>query len=86
MDDAMRSDEPGNSAALLMGLLLGGLAGFSAMLLFAPQSGRKTRAQIRQTSSALQDRTTDTFDDLVTLSRFDHRKILSGRRETTENG
>jgi gas vesicle protein len=44
----------------------------------APQSGKKTRAQIEQESTKLQDRAADTYDDLVILSRFDNRKILTG--------
>jgi gas vesicle protein len=67
-----------NSVSLLTGLLFGALAGFGATMLLAPQSGRKTRAQIEQESTKLQDRTIDTFDDLVALSHFDNRKILTG--------
>ena len=71
------TDKPG-SAGFLTGLLLGTLAGFGTMLLLAPQSGRKTRAQIGQESVKMQGRATDTYTDLVTLSRFDDRKILAG--------
>ena len=67
-----------NSVSLLRGLLFGALAGFGTMLLLAPQSGRKTRAQIGQESTKMQGRATDTYTDLVTLSRFDNRKILTG--------
>ncbi len=78
------SPESRNSAGLLTGLLLGGLAGFGAMMLFAPQSGEKTRAQLKQKSAELQERAIDTFDDLVVLSHYDHRLILAGTREKTE--
>jgi gas vesicle protein len=61
---------------LLSGVFLGGLAGFLAMLLFAPRSGESTRASILQTSAQLQDRAVDTFDELVILSQFDNRRIL----------
>lgn len=74
-----------NPVGLLAGLLLGGLTGFGAMLLLAPQAGKRTRAWIGQKSTELQARATDTFDELVTLSHFDHRKILAGAREKTEN-
>ena len=73
-----------DSAGLLTGLLIGGLAGFGAMLLLAPQSGKKTRAQIKQKRTELQVRATDTFDDLVTLSRYDNRKIVVGTRKNIE--
>jgi gas vesicle protein len=67
----------------LTGLLFGALAGFGTMMLLAPRSGKKTRAQIGLKSIELQDRATDTYDDLVTLSHFDNRKILTRAQELT---
>ena len=67
-----------NSVSLLLGLLFGALAGFGAIMLLTPQSGKKTRIQIGQESTKLQDRATDTYNDLLILSRFDNRKILTG--------
>jgi len=46
-----------NTKNVLISLLLGGLTGAALMLLFAPQSGRQTRAQIYQRSIQLPDRT-----------------------------
>jgi gas vesicle protein len=80
MNNAVRTndtDEP-SSAGFLTGLLFGALAGFGTMMLFAPKSGKKTRAQIGLKSIELQGRATDTYDNLVTLSHFDNRKILTG--------
>jgi gas vesicle protein len=87
MENAIRTNgtELHDSVGLLTGLLIGGLAGFGALMLLAPQSGKKTRAQIRQKSTELQDRATVTFDDLVALSHYDNRKILAGTREKTED-
>jgi gas vesicle protein len=87
MDNSIRTNgtDGRDSAGLLTGLLIGGLAGFGAMMLLAPQSGKMTRAQIKQKSAELQDRATDTYDDLVTLSHFDQRQILVGTREETKN-
>jgi gas vesicle protein len=86
MENTVRTNgtELHNSVGLLTGLLIGGLAGFGTMLLLAPQSGKKTRAQIKQKRTELQVRATDTFDDLVTLSHYDNRKIVVGTREKME--
>jgi gas vesicle protein len=80
MDNAAHIDDTDkpNSAGFLIGLLFGALAGFGTMMLFAPQSGKRTRIQIEEKSIALQNRATDTYDDLMTLSHFDNRKILTG--------
>ena len=87
MENTIRTQDSSSydSVNLLTGLVIGGMVGFGAMLLLAPQSGRKTRDQIRQKSTELQSRTFDTFDDLVVLSHFDNRKILSGTRGKAEN-
>lgn len=79
------SGRPG-SLGLMIGLLLGGLTGFGMMMLLAPQSGKMTRDQIGQKSIELQGRATDTYDDLLLLSNFDNRRILSGTRQYTHNG
>ncbi len=59
----------------LVGLLVGGLAGVVATLLLAPQSGKKTRAQIRQTSTELRDQTVKTVDGAVAQARGKARQI-----------
>jgi gas vesicle protein len=47
-----------NMRNVLLGLLFGGLIGAIAMLLFAPQSGKRARTQIYQEGIELRDRTT----------------------------
>lgn len=47
-----------NTRNALLGLLIGSLTGATAMLLFAPQSGKQLRTQIREESIQLRDRTT----------------------------
>ena len=86
MDHAVHTNDTDklSSAGFLTGLLFGTLAGFGTMMLLAPKSGKKTRAQIGLKSIELQDRVTDTYDDLVTLSHFDNRKILTKTQELTE--
>jgi gas vesicle protein len=61
----------------LTGILVGGLAGAAAMLLFAPQSGKRTRAQIRQQSRELRDQAAETIDDAVTQARTTSHELTS---------
>jgi len=87
MDNAVHTndtDEPSLAGFFIKGVLFGALVGFGTMMLFAPKSGKKTRTQIGLKSIELHDRATDTYDDLVTLSHFDNRKILTGTQELTE--
>ena len=65
---------------VLIGLLIGGLAGAATMLLFAPQSGKETRAQIQLKSRQLRDRTTDVIKNTITQVRSDAHEITSGVR------
>jgi gas vesicle protein len=86
MDNDIRTNDRDtrDSTGFMTGLVFGMLAGFGAMILLAPKSGKKTRAQIGLKSIELKDRATDTYDDLVTLSHFDNRKILTGTQILTE--
>ncbi|MBN1923068.1 MAG: YtxH domain-containing protein [Anaerolineae bacterium] len=54
---------------LLVGLLAGGLVGAAAMLLFAPQSGKKTRATIQKKGLSLRDQATKTVKGASTQLR-----------------
>ena len=69
----------GNSArygwGLLAGLLVGGLAGAGTMLLLAPQSGRKTRAQIQQNGIELRDQAVKTVEGGVAQASSKARQI-----------
>jgi gas vesicle protein len=69
------------SRNILIGLLIGGLAGAAGMLLFAPQSGNRTRAQIRLKGIQVRDRTTDTVRNALSQARTDTREITAGVRE-----
>ncbi len=54
-----------NVLGVVVGMLIGGLAGAAAALLMAPQSGKDTRRQIQEKSIELRDRTTELVDDTM---------------------
>ncbi len=66
---------------VVFGLLIGSLAGAVLMLLLAPQSGRKTRARIQQTSIQLRDRTSDMVDNALAQVRSETQDITTSVRE-----
>lgn len=67
-----------NMINVFAGLLVGGLAGATTMLLVAPQAGKQTRAQIKQKSIELRDRTVHTVDDAIeSLNSKTHRITAS---------
>ena len=70
-----------NTKNVLFGLLIGSLAGAAAMLLFAPQSGKKTRSQIRLKSSQLRDQTSDMVDNALAQVRSETHEITAGVQE-----
>ena len=64
--------EPGSSLA---GLLIGGLTGAVAMLLLAPQSGKRTRAKLYRQSAEWREQAADTMGDAVASARDKTRQI-----------
>jgi gas vesicle protein len=66
------------------GLLVGGLAGAGAMLLLAPQSGKRTRAQIQLKSMELREQTTEAVEDAMAQTRTKGRQIRAGVREKAD--
>lgn len=74
-----------NIPGILVALVVGGLAGAVAMLLLAPQSGKRTRTQIQQTGIELRDRATEMVEDTITQVRMDSKKIArSGRQKAKQ--
>ena len=72
---------------LLRALLIGGLAGAGTMLLLAPQSGKKTRAQIQRKSIELREQTTEAVEDAVAQAGVKARQITAdvhGQAETLQ--
>jgi gas vesicle protein len=61
----------------LIGLLIGGMAGALAMLLLAPQSGKRTRAQIQNKTIQLRDQTTKNIKKAVAQVRSETDKLTS---------
>jgi len=71
-------DHSGNTAmGFVAGMLIGGLAGAGAMLLLAPQSGRRTRVQIQRKSMALRDQAMDSMEEAVEQVRTTSQQITA---------
>ena len=77
-------NDANNTWGFLAGLLIGGLAGAVAMLLLAPQSGKRTRAKIEQKSIELREQTTEAVEDAMAQARTKGRQIRAGVREQAE--
>lgn len=69
---------------VLVGLLIGGLAGAGTMLLLAPQSGKETRELIKQKSIELHDRTVDNVETAVTQIKSAADQLTSDVSEKTK--
>ena len=70
-----------NIFSVLLGVLVGGLAGAVTMLLLAPQSGKDTRRQIRGKSIELRDRTSEMMEDTMAQVRTNTNKIAMGVKD-----
>jgi gas vesicle protein len=74
-----------NVLNVLVGVLVGGLAGAVTMLLLAPQSGKRTRIQIQEKGIELRDRATGIVEDAVAQVRLNGNKLArDGRRKANE--
>jgi gas vesicle protein len=69
---------------LFTGLLLGSLIGAGVMLLMAPQSGKKTRRQLRRKGRDLREQTTDAVDDTVAQVRAKAHQVTTSIHEQSE--
>lgn len=70
-----------NTAGVLVGMLIGGLAGAVTMLLLAPQSGKDTRKQLQEKSIELRDRTTEIVEDAVAQVRTKANTLTAGLKD-----
>jgi gas vesicle protein len=75
------TDDNKNIKSVLLGLLFGSLTGAIAMLLFAPQSGKRTRTQIYQGGIELRDRTTTEVNKAAEQVRSETERITTEVRE-----
>jgi gas vesicle protein len=80
----LQTNDTNNVWGFLGGMLVGSLAGAVAMLLFAPQSGKRTRAKIQQKSIELREQTTDAVEDALAQTRHKARQISSSVRDQAE--
>ncbi len=76
-----RIDQIGSFVA---GLLIGGLLGAGMMLLFAPQSGKKTRAGIEKKGKKLRKQFVKTVDDTTAHVRAETQQIADDVVEQAE--
>ena len=80
-----KTQESNNTFGFVVSMLVGGLAGAGAMLLLAPQSGEKTRMQIKKKVFELRDQTTGKMEVVMTRIWLAKQKISrDGRRKTKE--
>ena len=76
--------EANHSRGFLAGLLIGSLAGAGAMLMLAPQSGKKTRTSIQHKSIELRDQAVETVEDAVAQARVTARQVTDGVHKQAE--
>lgn len=79
------TDQMSNVKPVIKALVIGGLVGAGTMLLLAPNSGRKTRANIAQKTVELRDRTTDTVKDAIEQVKSRGNHIKDDVLETAED-
>jgi gas vesicle protein len=70
-----------NVAGVLIGMLVGGLAGAVTMLLLAPQSGADTRKRIQEKSIELRDRTSEIVEDTLAQVRTSAQKLQMSAKD-----
>jgi len=64
--EIQHTEQSSHALPVLTGIVIGGLVGAVTMLLFAPQPGKKTRADLQTGALELRDRTAETMKDTIT--------------------
>lgn len=73
-----------NLWCFLAGLLAGTLVGAAAMLLLAPQAGKKTRSQIKRKGAELREQTVDAIEEPLAQARAKAGQITDDVRAKTD--
>jgi gas vesicle protein len=66
---------------VVLGMLIGSLAGAATVLLLAPQSGKQTRDQIRLKSIQFRDQATEEMKNTFAYVRSETQTVTDGMRE-----
>ena len=72
-------------AGITLGSLLGGLVGAGVMLLLAPQSGEKTRKQMRRKGRDLRKQATKTIEDGVNQVHTKTQEVSTSLHDQAED-
>jgi len=67
-------------SGIATGLFLGSMIGATTMLFLAPQSGKKTRAQVQQKGIELRDRTAEMVEDAIEQVQMESKKLARNGR------
>jgi gas vesicle protein len=83
-ENQVPQERSSNIFSVLVGMLIGSLAGAVTMLLLAPQSGKDTRTQLREKGIELRDRTSGIVEDVMAQVRSDGNRIAMGGRQKAQ--
>ena len=78
------SDRDSGFVSFLSGFVVGGLVGAVAALLMAPQSGEETRAQIKDKSIEIKDKTVSSLEDAATVAKEKAAEFSQAAKDKTE--
>ncbi len=79
------SNNAQTALGFLAGVLIGGVTGAVTMLLMAPQSGKRTRAQIQRKSVELRDQATDQIEETMEQARVSGRRLSASVHKQAED-